>query len=135
MEKKEVQHQVHLGAATQLLTGDLQEETNRAGLDNNLQRWIEDLKDTNNPQMHDIIVDLQALKAHFGGGTIDSKLVAQLLHRLGENTGKVADIAEGNTRPRVVALGEALLQAARNIQRNQTSPEEDLREDSANRGA
>lgn len=131
MEKKEVQHQVHLEAAVKLLTGDLQEEANRAGLDNILQRWIGDLKDTENPELHQIIVDLQALKAHFGGGAIDHKLVGNLLGRLGENTIKSAVFAEGNTRPRVEKLGEALLQAAHWVQRPNTSPEEDLRRNSA----
>ncbi|KAA9338367.1 hypothetical protein F0P96_05910 [Hymenobacter busanensis] len=132
MEKKEVQHQVHLDAATKLLGGDLLEEATRAGLDNNLQRWIEDLKDANNPQLHPIIVDMQALKAHFGGGTIDHIVVSDLLHRLGENTGKAAEFADGNTRPRVENLGQALLQAAKQIQRNQTSAEDDLQGDAAN---
>jgi hypothetical protein len=45
MEKTEVQHQVHLDSAIHLLAGDLSEATDRAGLDNQFQRWIEDLKD------------------------------------------------------------------------------------------
>ncbi|MFC7667811.1 hypothetical protein ACFQT0_10740 [Hymenobacter humi] len=52
MEKKEVQHQVHLDGAIGLLTGDLTESATRAGLDNQFQRWIEDLKDANNPAFH-----------------------------------------------------------------------------------
>lgn len=133
MEKKEVQHQVHLDAATKLLGGDLLEEASRAGLDNNLQRWIEDLKAADNPQLHPIIVDLQALKAHFGGGTLDHNIVSELMRRLGENTGKAAEFADGNTRPRVEALGQALLQAAKQIQHGLTSTEEDVQNDSSNR--
>ncbi|UYZ59150.1 hypothetical protein [Hymenobacter latericus] len=133
MEKKYVQHEVHLDAAAKLLGGDLQEEANRAGLDNNLQRWIEDLKDAGHQDFHELIVDLQALKAHFGGGAIDGKLVGQLLHRLGENTAKVAHLAEGNVRPRVENLSQALLEAAREVAGGRTSPDEDLRQDSAQR--
>lgn len=131
MDKKYVQHEVHLDAAANLLRGDLQEEATRAGLDNNLQRWIEDLKDAGHQDFHELIVNLQALKAHFGGGSIDGKLVGQLLHRLGENTSKVAHLAEGNVRPRVENLAKALQEGARQVAGGHSSPEEDLRRDSA----
>jgi hypothetical protein len=128
MEKKEVQNQVHLDAATALLTGNLLEEVERAGLDNTLQRWIQDIKDANNPEFHQVVVDLQDLKAHMGSGTYDKDIISRLLSRLGENTIKAAVFAEGNTRPRVEQLGEALLAAAKQIQHPGTanSPEQDL---------
>ncbi|TGE19314.1 hypothetical protein [Hymenobacter elongatus] len=126
MEKTEVQNQVHLDAATTLLTGNLQEEATRAGLDNTLQRWIQDIKDANNPEMHQIVVDLQDLKAHFGSGTLDKDVIGRLLTRLGENTLKAAVFAEGNTKPRVEQLGEALLAAAKQVQHPSTSTEDGL---------
>ncbi|WP_375435632.1 hypothetical protein [uncultured Hymenobacter sp.] len=132
--KDDTQHQNHLDGTSKILTGDLFEETNRAGLDNALQRWIEDVKDVSNPELHQIVVDLQALKAHFGGGSIDSKLVGQLLGRLGENTIKAAIFADNpNTSERVTKLGENLLKAAKQVQNPQASSEEDLQKDSANR--
>ncbi|AIZ63463.1 hypothetical protein PK28_06735 [Hymenobacter sp. DG25B] len=133
MEKKEVQNQVHLDAATALLTGDLQEEASRAGLDNTFQRWIQDLKDADNPELHQLVVDMQELKAHFGSGTLDKDVISRLLQRLGENTLKAAIFSEGNTRPRVEQLGEALLAAAKQVQSPGTSSEEDLQ--NANREA
>jgi hypothetical protein len=128
MEKKDVQHQVHLDAATGLLTGDLLAEATRSGLDNTLQRWIQDLKDVDNPEFHQLIVDLQELKAHMGSGTYDKDIIGRLLGRLGENTLKAAVFAEGNTKPRVEQLGEALLTAAKQIQHPDTAntPEQDL---------
>ncbi|MBF9238324.1 hypothetical protein I2I05_13040 [Hymenobacter sp. BT683] len=116
MEKKEVQHQVHLDGAIKLLTGDLNEETERSGLDNQFQRWIEDLKEANNPAFHQLIVDMQALKAHFGSGTLDVNVIAPLLARLGTNTTQAANFAEGNTAPRVTKLGEVLSAVAQQLQ-------------------
>jgi hypothetical protein len=128
--KDDTQHQNHLDGAINNLNNDLQEEASRAGFDNVLQRWIEDVKDVNNPELHQIVVDLQALKAHFNGGTIDHKLVGQLMGRLGENTIKAAVFAVNpNTAHRVTGLGEALLKAANQVQgkANNTSPEQDLK--------
>ena len=116
MEKTEVQHQVHLDGAIKLLTGDLGEETERAGLDNQFQRWIEDLKEANNPAFHQLVVDMQAQKAHFGSGTLDVNVIAPLLARLGTNTTQAANFAEGNTAPRVTKLGEVLSAVAQQLQ-------------------
>ncbi len=109
MEKKDVQHQQHLDGAIKLLAGDLAEETSRAGFDNQLQRWIEDLKEVGNPALHDIIVDMQALKAHFGSGTHDQQTISNLLSRLGKNNTQAANFAENvNTKTRMTKLGEVL---------------------------
>ena len=117
MEKKEVQHQVHLDGAIGLLTGDLTEAASRAGLDNQFQRWIEDLKEANNPAFHQLIVDMQALKAHFGGGTIDVNFIAPLLARLGTNTTQAANFAENvNTATRITRLGEVLSAVGQQLQ-------------------
>ncbi|WP_426492958.1 hypothetical protein [Hymenobacter sp. 102] len=111
--KDDTQHQNHLDGTTKLLGNDLQEEADRSGLDNHFQRWIEDLKDVNNPELHQLVTDLQELKAHFNGGSIDKDKVAQLLSRLGTNTTKAAVFAENpNTAERVTKLGEALSAAA-----------------------
>lgn len=113
MEKKDVQHQQHLDGAIKLLSGDLVEEASRAGLDNQLQRWIEDLKEVSNPAMHDLVVDMQALKAHFGSGTFDKDVIAGLLTKLGKNTSQAANFAENtNTATRVSKLGEVLTAVA-----------------------
>lgn len=132
MEKKEVQHQVHLEGAVKLLTGDLQEEAGKAGIDNQLQRWIEDLKAAHNPEMHVLVTDLQALKALLHGGTYNGDQVGRLLHQLGNETARVAHFAEGNTRSYVEKLSVALISAAGQLQGSTTTPEEDLRND--NRG-
>ena len=122
--KDDTQHQNHLDGATKLLNSDLQEEADRSGLDNHLQRWIEDLKDVNNPEMHQIVVDLQDLKAHFNGGGIDKELVGKLLARLGTNTTKSAAFAENpNTADRVTKLGDALSAAAKQMSGAQTTAE------------
>jgi hypothetical protein len=123
--KDDTQHQNHLDGTTKILSGSLQDEADRAGLDNALQRWIEDVKDASNPELHQIVVDLQALKAHFGGGTIDNKLVGQLLSRLGENTSKAAVFADNpNTAERVTKLGDALSAAAKQVQNPQSATED-----------
>lgn len=127
MEKTEVQHQVHLEGAIKLLTGDLPEEASRAGLDNHLQRWIEDLKAANNPEFHKLVVDLQDLKALMHGGTYNGSQVGTLLHRLGNETARAASFAEGNTRPHVEKLGAALIAAAGQLQGSDTTPEQDLK--------
>lgn len=132
MEKTPVQHQVHLEGAIKILTGDLAEEASRAGIDNQLQRWIEDLKAANNPEFHQLVVDLQALKALLHGGTYDADQVGRLVHHLGTETTRVASFAEGNTRPHVEKLGAALLAAAGQLQGGSTSPEQDLKNN--NRG-
>jgi len=135
--KDDTQHQNHLDGAVKLLTSDLQEEATRSGLDNHLQRWIEDVKDVNNPELHQIVVDLQSLKAHFNSGTIDKNMVADLLTRLGKNTSKAAVFAANpNTSERVANLGEALIAAARQVSGvdNQNSPEQDLKHDSGGNG-
>ncbi|RSK35466.1 hypothetical protein [Hymenobacter metallilatus] len=132
LPKDDTQHQNHLDGAINLLTGNLQEEAERAGLDNNFQRWIEDLKDANNPELHQLVVDLQELKAHFGGGSIDKNIVGRLLHRLGTATSKAAIFAENpNTADRIGKLGEALTAAAGQVQGGQTTPEQDLQQDSS----
>jgi hypothetical protein len=130
MEKTATQHQVHLESAVKLLTGDLQEEATKSGLDNNLQRWIEDLKAAHNSEFHNLVTDLQSLKALLNGGTYDGDQVGRLLHRLGGETAKVAHFAEGNTRPHVEKLSAALLAAAGQLQGGATTPEEDLANDS-----
>jgi len=127
--KDDTQHQNHLDGTTKILSGSLQEESERAGLDNALQRWIEDVKDASNPELHQVVVDLQALKAHFGGGTIDPKLVGQLLGRLGENTIKAAVFADNpNTAERVTKLGEALLAATKQVQKPEQAAEDEFRQ-------
>ena len=133
MEKTEVQHQVHLDSTTELLGGSLTEALSRAGFDNTLQQWIADVKALNNPEMHQIVVDLQDMKAHFGGTTNpDMQLVRKWLHRLGTNTDRAALFADGNTQPRVKALSEALLAAAKQLGHDEEStPAEDLKADSA----
>ncbi|MDB5235642.1 MAG: hypothetical protein JWR44_2635 [Hymenobacter sp.] len=117
MEKTESQHQVHLDSAIQLLAGDLTQETERAGLDNQFQRWIEDLKAANNPAFHQLIVDMQALKAHFGSGTLDVNIIAPLLARLGTQTTQSANFAENvNTATRITKLGEVLTAVSQQLQ-------------------
>ncbi len=130
MEKKEVQHQVHLDGAIHLLTSDLTEEATRAGLDNQFQRWIEDLKDANNPAFHQLVVDLQALKAHFGGGTLDVNVIAPLLARLGTQTAQAANFAENeNTATRITKLGEVLTAVAKQLQGGAEAPDGNLPQD------
>ncbi|MBC6696747.1 hypothetical protein [Hymenobacter sp. BT190] len=122
--KDDTQHQNHLDGAVKILGSDLQEEADRSGIDNHFQRWIEDLKDVNNPELHQIVVDLQDLKAHFNGGGIDKDLVGKLLARLGTNTTKAAVFAENpNTAERVTKLGEALSAAAKQMSGTQTAAE------------
>ncbi|HEX8504908.1 MAG TPA: hypothetical protein VF630_06030 [Hymenobacter sp.] len=117
MEKTESQHQVHLDSAIKFLTGDLTQETERAGLDNQFQRWIEDLKAANNPAFHQLIVDMQALKAHFGSGTLDVNVIAPLLARLGAQTTLAANFPENvNVATRVTKLGEVLTSVAQQLQ-------------------
>ena len=98
MEKTEVQNQVHLDSAVHLLGGNLSEEADRSGLDN-----------------HQMVVDLQELKAHFGSGSYDVDIIAPLLARMGTHTTQAASFAEGNTAPRVTKLGEALTAAAHQL--------------------
>jgi|GEM_PF-1032013 len=129
MDKKEVNHQTHLDGTIKLLTDDLFEEASRAGLDNKFQRWIEDLKEANNPALHELIVDLQALKAHFGSGTLDGKLIADLLERLGANTRQAANFAEGNTQSRVIRLGEVLSGVAKQLRSGAPAPDGKLPQD------
>ncbi|MFD2786587.1 hypothetical protein ACFSX6_14070 [Hymenobacter rubripertinctus] len=130
--KDDTQHQVHLDAAANLLGNDLQEEANRAGLDNHFQRWIEDLKDVDNPELHQIVVDMQDLKAHFGSGNIDKDVVSRLMGRLGTNTSKAAIFADNpNTAERITKLGEALSAASKQVHSNESTPAEDLKQDSA----
>ena len=130
MEKTETQHQVHLESAVKLLTGDLQEEAGKAGIDNNLQRWIEDLKAAHNPEFHKLTTDLQALKALLNSGTYDGAQTGRLLHHLGTETARVAEYASGNTRTHVEKLSAALVAAAGQLQGGNTTPEEDLKNDS-----
>jgi hypothetical protein len=130
MEKTETQHQVHLESAVKLLTGDLQDEAGKAGIDNNLQRWIEDLKAAHNPEFHKLVTDLQALKALLNSGTYDGDQTGRLLHHLGTETARVAEFATGNTATHVEKLSAALLAAAGQLQGGNTSPEEDLKNDS-----
>ena len=132
MEKTATQHQVHLESAIKLLTGDLQEEATKSGIDNNLQRWIEDLKAAHNPEFHQLTTDLQSLKALLNGGTYDGDQVGRLIHHLGTETARVAHFAEGNTRTHVEKLSAALLAAAGQLQGSDTTPEQDLQND--NRG-
>ncbi|MDO7883818.1 hypothetical protein [Hymenobacter cheonanensis] len=127
MEKTEVQHQVHLEGAIKILTGDLSEEASRAGIDNQLQRWIEDLKAGHNAEFHQLVTDLQALKALLHGGTYDGDQVGRLLHRLGSETARVSNLATGNTLTHVEKLSAALLAAAGQLQGSTTTPEQDLK--------
>jgi hypothetical protein len=127
MEKTEVQHQVHLEGAIKILTGDLSEEASRAGIDNQLQRWIEDLKAAHNAEFHQLVTDLQALKALLHGGTYDGDQVGRLLHRLGSETARVSHLAAGNTLSHVEKLSAALLAAAGQLQGGSSTPEQDLK--------
>ncbi|TYZ06748.1 hypothetical protein FY528_16940 [Hymenobacter lutimineralis] len=116
LPKDDTQHQNHLDGAIKLLGLDLQEESEKAGLDNHLQRWIEDLKDANNPELHQLVIDLQELKAHFNSGGFDKDVVGTLLARLGENTTKAAIFSENpNTAERITKLGETLTATAAQV--------------------
>ncbi|MGI4740029.1 MAG: hypothetical protein ACRYG7_33070 [Janthinobacterium lividum] len=130
MEKTEVQHQVHLEGAIKLLTGDLQDEAGKSGIDNQLQRWIEDLKTAHNPEFHKLVTDLQSLKALLHGGTFNGDQVGRLLHHLGTETARVAEFASGNTRTHVEKLSAALVAAAGQLQGSGTTPAQDLKNDS-----
>ena len=132
MEKTEVQNQVHLEAAIKLLGGDLQVEASRAGIDNHVQQWIEDLKAAHNPEFHQLVVSLQELKALLHSHSYDGDQVGRLLHRLGSETSRVAHFAQGNTLGHVEKLGAALLAAAGQLQGSATSPEEDLKNSNRN---
>ena len=135
MEKKEVQHQVHLDGAIHLLTGDLVEESSRAGLDNQFQRWIEDLKEANNPAFHQLIVDMQALKAHFGSGSLDVNVIAPLLTRLGTNTALAANFAENaNTGTRITKLAEVLTAVSQQLQGSSVEVDGSLPQDFSSHG-
>ena len=123
MEKKDVQHQLHLDGAIKLLAGDLTEEASRSGFDNQLQRWIEDLKEANNPALHEIVVDMQALKAHFGSGSLDQQTISGLLSRLGKNTAQAVSFADNtNTATRMTKLGEVLTAVAQQLKGNADAP-------------
>lgn len=123
MEKKDVQHQLHLDGAIKLLAGDLTEEASRSGFDNQLQRWIEDLKEANNPALHEIVVDMQALKAHFGSGSLDQQTISGLLSRLGKNTTQAVSFADNtNTATRMTKLGEVLTAVAQQLKGNADAP-------------
>jgi len=63
-----------------------------------------------------LVVDMQALKAHFGGGSLDVAVIAPLLARLGTQTAQAASFADGNTAPRVTKLGEVLTAVAQQLQ-------------------
>ena len=134
MQKTEVQHQTHLDAAVKLLAGDLQEEASRSGLDNHFQQWIEDLKATNNPALHQIVADMQALKAHFGSGTLDVEVIAPLLARMGTHTTQAANFAEGNTTPRVAKLGEVLSAVAKQLKGGEGEIDGSLPQDMSSHG-
>ncbi|KAJ8604043.1 hypothetical protein MRB53_041969 [Persea americana] len=135
MEKTEVQHEVHLEAAVKLLSGDLAQEASKSGIDNTLQRWIADLKATHNAELHSLVTDLQSLKALLHGGTYDAGQVSTLLHSLGNGTAKAAQFADDNIRPHVEKLSAALIAAAGQVQStNNTTPAEDLKNNSRNNG-
>ncbi|ALD20234.1 hypothetical protein [Hymenobacter sp. DG25A] len=111
--KDDTQHQNHLDGTAKLLGQNLQQQVDGAGLDNHLQGWIEDLKHLNNPDLHEMVVDLQELKAHMHSGTLDNLVIAHLLRRLGNNTTRAANFAENpNTAERVLKLADALVAAA-----------------------
>jgi hypothetical protein len=130
MKTKDVNHQTHLDGTIKMLTGDLVEEATKAGLDNQFQRWIEDLKDANNPALHDLIVDMQALKAHFGSGTIDVNFIIPIITRLGENTAQTAHFAENvNTATRITKLAEVLTGVAHQLRHGGPAPDGKLPQD------
>lgn len=132
MEKKAVQHEVHLDATAHLLEGDLLTETTHAGLDNRLQSWIDDLKAANqNEHLHPIISDLQTLRAHLGSGALDGAIISGLLQRLADHTATVAHLADGNVSPRIVRLSTALAHAATLTAGVGSRPQEDLHRHSA----
>lgn len=111
--KDDTQHQNHLDGTAKLLGQNLQQQVDGAGLDNHLQGWIEDLKQLNNPDLHEMVVDLQELKAHMHSGTFDNLVIAHLLRRLGNNTTRAANFAENpNTADRILKLADALVTAA-----------------------
>ena len=131
--KDDTQHEVHLSAAAELLSGDLQKEANRAGLDNHFQRWIEDVKNTSNPEFHSIVTDLQELKAYMNSGDHNKTVISKLLSRLGANTARAAVFADDNVAPHVTKLADALKAAAKQLGSGENTPAEDLKQDSAQR--
>ena len=131
--KDDTQHEVHLSATAELLSGSLTTEANRAGLDNHFQRWIEDVKNADNPEFHAIVSDLQELKAYMNSGDHNQTVISKLLSRLGANTARAAVFANENVAPHVTKLADALKAAAKQLSSSGNTPAEDLKEDSAQR--
>ncbi|HEX8657510.1 MAG TPA: hypothetical protein VF690_08255, partial [Hymenobacter sp.] len=97
---------------------------------NQFQRWIEDLKAANNPAFHKLVVDMQALKAHFGSGTLDVNVIAPLLARLGTHTSQAAHFAENvNTATRITKLAEVLTAVSQQLQGNSVEIDGSLPQD------
>lgn len=117
--KTPVQHEAHLDGTINYLNQDLAQQVERAGLDNTLQHWIEDLKDQNMPAFHPLIKDLQALKAHFNTDNPSIDVIAPLLSSLAKTTKEVARLSQHpNVQSRIKHLAEALEGASAKVKNN-----------------
>lgn len=80
----------------------------------NIEGWEATLEKVDSPAAKTIIKDLEALKKHLHADKLNGEAIRKLVAKLGKETVAIAKKTEGKNAEKIVALGEALSQAAEN---------------------
>ena len=109
-EKKEVSQSTHLGATTEMIEKDVENES-LTGASGAIGKWIttlekhEDLK-----AISDTLVKLKKAIADK-----DGKMIVELMTKAGEATTKASDMAEADEAKQIKILGKCLISGAKAI--------------------
>ncbi len=78
----------------------------------NIEGWETTLEKLDNPGAKTIIKDLESLKKHLHAKELDGAAIRKLVAKLGKETVAIAKKSEGDKADKIMALGEALSNAA-----------------------
>jgi hypothetical protein len=102
-----------------ILTSQLTSTATKKGVEM-IGRWEADLEKADWRGAKTVHEDLVKLRHHLEGGTPDGAVIAELLVKLGESTGRAAAHAKGDMGVQLSNLGQALVNAGQGLgaQRN-----------------
>ena len=97
-----------------LLKGQLNGAAAKKGAEQ-IGKWEADLEKADWRGAKAIHENLVRLRHHLEGGDLNGATIADLLVKLGEETGRAASHAKGNTVGKLESLGQALVQAGQGL--------------------
>lgn len=125
VSKEEKQHQAEvteqnnapdIESAAEFLHGDVTEVESDAAIDA-IEEWVDFLKGHKEDGIKDLTASLKELKKLLKGKKSEATDIAEVLHKLGEQTNAIGDEAERGVKGPLHKLGKALIAAGGKIEK------------------